>query len=95
MPANVESMFYVNDMPWHREGVPLDDPPNTISAIKHSGLDWKVSKVKLFSEDKKLVEGYYGIKRNDTGDVLGIVKGGYTPLQNSEAFNFFRPTDIK
>ena len=48
MPANVESMFYVNDMPWHREGVPLDDPPNTISAIKHSGLDWKVSKVKLF-----------------------------------------------
>ena len=91
MPANVESMFYVNDMPWHREGVPLDDPPNTISAIKHSGLDWKVSKVKLFSEDKKLVEGYYGIKRNDTGDVLGIVKGGYTPLQNSEAFNFFDP----
>lgn len=91
MPANVESMFYVGDMPWHREGVPLKEPPSTIEAIKHAGLDWKVSKVNLFSGDQKRVDGYYGIKRNDTGDVLGIVKKGYTPLQNSEAFNFFDP----
>ncbi len=91
MPANVDSMFYVGDMPWHREGVALNEPPNTIAAIEYAGLDWEVSKVNLYSEDRKRVDGYYGIKRNDTGDILGIVKGGYTPLQNCEAFNFFDP----
>ena len=77
MLDNVDSMFYVGDMPWHREGVALNEPPNTIAAIEYAGLDWKVSKVNLYSEDRKRIDEYYGIKRNDTGDVLGIVKGGY------------------
>ena len=29
MPANVESMFSVRQMPWHREGDILDDYPGT------------------------------------------------------------------
>lgn len=91
MPANVESMFYVEEMPWHKQGVHLDEPPSTAEAIKHAGLDWNVSKVKLYSNDQKLVKDYYGITREDTKDVLGIVKGSYTPLQNHEAFNFFDP----
>ena len=29
MPANVESMFSVRQMPWHREGDILEDYPGT------------------------------------------------------------------
>jgi hypothetical protein len=29
MPANIESMFSVRQMPWHREGTICDDYPGT------------------------------------------------------------------
>ena len=29
MPANIESMFSVRQMPWHREGTILQDYPDT------------------------------------------------------------------
>ena len=41
MPANVESMFSVRQMPWHREGTILADYPGTWDeARKLAGLDW-------------------------------------------------------
>lgn len=90
MPANVESMFYVGDMPWHKQGTPLEEPPDTMTAIKCAGLDWKVDKVNIYAEGD-VIKGYYGIRREDTGKVLGVVKTGYEPLQNIEAFKFFDP----
>ena len=74
MSANVESMFYVGEMPWHKEGTLLKEPPNTIAAIKQAGLDWEVDKVKLYAEGAGLIEDYYGVVRKDKGKVLGIVK---------------------
>ena len=42
MPANVESMFSVRQMPWHREGVVLPDYPGSwAEARKLAGLDWE------------------------------------------------------
>ena len=41
MPANVESMFSVRQMPWHREGTILADyPGNWAEARRLAGLDW-------------------------------------------------------
>ena len=41
MPANVESMFSVRQMPWHREGTVLADyPGDWDEARKLAGLDW-------------------------------------------------------
>ena len=41
MPANVESMFSVRQMPWHREGIILSDyPGNWDDARTLAGLDW-------------------------------------------------------
>ena len=40
MPANVESMFSVRQMPWHREGDILDDYPGTWAEARVlAGLD--------------------------------------------------------
>ena len=41
MPANVESMFSVRQMPWHRQGTVLPDYPGDWDAArKLAGLDW-------------------------------------------------------
>lgn len=91
MSANVESMFYVRDVPWHKEGVKLDEPPNTITAIERAGLNWEVSKEPLFIEGGRKVKDHFGIVRCDTSNVLGVVKKNYIPLQNRDAFNVFDP----
>ena len=42
MPANIESMFSVRQMPWHREGDVLDDYPGTWAEARVlAGLDWE------------------------------------------------------
>ena len=42
MPANIESMFSVREMPWHREGEVLADYPGSwAEARKLAGLDWE------------------------------------------------------
>ena len=44
MPANVESMFSVRQMPWHREGTVLPDyPGDWNTARKLAGLDWDLA----------------------------------------------------
>ena len=93
MAANVESMFYVGKMPWHEEGKKLDTPPDSITAIQQAGLNWEVSKTRLYTEGGILVGDYYGIVRNGQKKqtILGVVKAGYTPLQNRDAFTFFDP----
>jgi phage/plasmid-like protein (TIGR03299 family) len=41
MPANVDEMFSVREMPWHREGHILGDYPGWDEARKLAGLDWE------------------------------------------------------
>jgi hypothetical protein len=41
MPANVDSMFSVREMPWHREGTILAGYPGTWTEARTlAGLDW-------------------------------------------------------
>ena len=48
MPANIDSMMYVNETPWHREGVALDKPPSVEDALDYAGLNWTVEKRDTF-----------------------------------------------
>lgn len=42
MPANVDSMFSVRQVPWHREGLILDEyPTDWAEARKLAGLEWE------------------------------------------------------
>ena len=47
MPAEVENMFYVDEVPWHGLGVPLQSPPTIKDGIRLAGLDWTVSTQRL------------------------------------------------
>ena len=42
MPANVETMFYTREAPWHGLGVHVEESPDSKDALKVSGLDWNV-----------------------------------------------------
>lgn len=42
MAANVESMFYVRETPWHGLGTKVAEAPCSKEALRLSGLDWNV-----------------------------------------------------
>ncbi|MCI9006197.1 MAG: hypothetical protein HFH39_13430 [Lachnospiraceae bacterium] len=42
MAANVESMFYVREAPWHGLGTKVMSAPSSEDALRLAGLDWKV-----------------------------------------------------
>ena len=98
MPANIETMMYVKDVPWHREGVKLDNPATAEEAIRAAGLDWATQLQPLYTgpEHNVLIKDRFVVCRVDRldqhdGGQLGIVGGNYQPLQNREAFGFLDP----
>ncbi len=98
MPANVETMMYTGEIPWHRLGTKLDNPATAEQAIIHAGLDWEVQKQPLYTgyERNVRIKDRFAICRTDRldqmdGGQLGIVGGDYEPLQNREAFDFLDP----
>ena len=60
MPAMIDSMFYVGETPWHKQGKKLDNPPTVEEAIKEAGLDWYVKKMPTYVSDLDNDEEYYG-----------------------------------
>ena len=109
MPANIDrttgtAAVMTVGPAWHRLGKQLDAPATAAEAIKHAGLDWKVSKLPLFvgeREHRPLAKRWAVVRedvwrRDDWSSgvndgVLGIVGDAYQTLQNEEAFGFFDP----
>jgi phage/plasmid-like protein (TIGR03299 family) len=68
-----------------------DEPLLAQDAIKKGGIDWTVSKRKVSYETPNgsvIDPSYNAIVRDDNQHRLGIVKAGYTPVQNLQAFSF-------
>lgn len=42
MAANVESMFYIRETPWHGLGTKVQEAPTSKDALILAGLDWHV-----------------------------------------------------
>ena len=87
-------MMYVGGLPWHGLGTRLDRPATAKEAIQAAHLDWQVRKLPLCAVDGLLhlpVKDKYGVARDGSLDVLGVVGRDYTPVQNREAFAFFDP----
>lgn len=88
MSANVESMFYVREKPWHGLGTMVMEAPNSKEAIKLAGLDWEVIPEPVMSIRGTKIEGYVNNVRSSDKKTLGIVSDRYKVVQNSEAFAF-------
>ncbi len=88
MAANVESMFYVRETPWHGLGVRVMEALSSREALEKSGLDWKVLQEPIYTEQEEEVEGYKANVRDMDRKVLGVVTDRYKIIQNDEAFAF-------
>lgn len=88
MSANVESMFYVREKPWHGLGVRVEEAPTSIDALVLAGLDWQVTQKNVYTQDGYLIPGYEANIRSTDDSALGIVSDKYKVVQNEDAFQF-------
>jgi phage/plasmid-like protein (TIGR03299 family) len=88
MSANVETMFYTREKPWHGLGTMVAEAPTSAAALTLAGLDWRVIQKDLLTEDGIAIPGFKANLRDSDQQVLGIVTDRYTVVQNEEAFSF-------
>ena len=87
-PANIDTMMYAGETPWHGLGVKLDNPATSEEAIAAAGLDWEVVLAPIFVYEEEQL-AFKAILRKDTRRVFAIAKNRYMPVQNQRAFSFF------
>ena len=88
MAANIETMFYVRETPWHGLGTRVLTAPASKEALEVAGLNWKVIQEPVYTEANELIEGYKANVRDSDRKVLGVVTNRYKVIQNEEAFSF-------
>ena len=88
MSANVESMMYVREKPWHGLGTMVAEAPTSADALRFAGLDWTVRQEPVFNCRGGIIDGYRANIRSTDDSVLGIVGDRYKVVQNADAFRF-------
>jgi len=100
MPHELESMFYVRQVPWHGLGVCVEEALESKEALTVAGLDWKVMQKpiytanltcpsgQVYTSSNQLIPNYKANVRDFDGQVLGVVSDRYRIVQNEEAFAF-------
>lgn len=89
MPAEVETMMYTREKPWHGLGTYVAEAPTSAEALRLSGLDWTVDQRPVYLENAAVpVPNYKANVRDRDGKVLGIVTDRYQVVQNAEAFSW-------
>ena len=88
MAANVESMLYVRQAPWHGLGVRVETAPSSEEALRLSGLNWNVIQQPIKTRGGVEIPGYKANLRDVDNQVLGVVTDRYRVVQNAEAFAF-------
>ena len=88
MAAEVETMFYTREKPWHGLGTLVMEAPESRDALRMAGLDWKVLQEPVYTENDELIRGYKANVRDSDRKILGVVTDRYKVIQNEEAFAF-------
>lgn len=88
MAANVETMFYTREKPWHGLGTRVEMAPTSEEALMLAGLDWTVLQEPIFTDTGEQISGYKANVRDTDRKVLGVVTDRYKVIQNTEAFAF-------
>ena len=100
MPANVQTMAYYGEVPWHGLGQRVPKGLTAERMICAAGLDWEVELRPARGAREINRKGEFSryevvrVPRPNTREeevLLGVVSRRYQPLQNIEAFGFFDP----
>lgn len=94
MVNGVAQMAYAGELPWHGLGSQVSDDISTDGMMEAAGLDWSVTKQPMYYMDDlgKMgeVPGKSALVRSSDNKVMDIVGQDWNPVQNAEAFEFFR-----
>ena len=88
MAANVESMMYVRERPWHGLGTEVSEAPSSEDALRFAGLDWTVRQENIFNARGGIIKGFKANVRESDDSILGVVGDRYKIVQNIDAFRF-------
>ena len=88
MAANVETMMYVREPPWHGLGTEVSEAPGSAEALRLAGLDWSVRQESIYDMRGSRIEGFRTNIRDSDERVLGVVGDRYRVVQNTDAFRF-------
>lgn len=94
MTAAVEQMAFAGATPWHGLGERLDGTETAEEIRRKAGLDWDVNVEPLYiKQNGQYVPFQLGNAsvRSSDGSHLGCVGPRWTPYQNSDMFECFRP----
>jgi phage/plasmid-like protein (TIGR03299 family) len=100
MPANVQTMAYYGEVPWHGLGKQVPKGVTAEQMIRAADLDWEVELLPARGAREINQKGEFSryevvrVPRPNTTEnevLLGVVGRRYQPLQNVEAFEFFDP----
>ena len=56
MAANVETMFYTREKPWHGLGTRVETAPTSKAALQLAGLDWKVIQKPILPDINQFIQ---------------------------------------
>lgn len=95
MSHELETMAWVSETPWHGLGVEVSNDLSANEMLVAAGCDWTVSQHPMFSNvngQVVAIPNASSLVRNTDNHVLDIVgeANSWNPLQNSEAFGFFK-----
>lgn len=88
----VETMAYAGQLPWHGLGTKVSENISVDDMMKEAGLDWEVQKVPAYADlnGTRIHSGHDMLVRTSDNTALDMVTGNWNPVQNAEAFDFFR-----
>jgi phage/plasmid-like protein (TIGR03299 family) len=86
--GNVSLAYAGPTKPWHGLGTSCPGHLTAREALIAGRLDWNVRVAPLRADTGAVVPNHYATIREDTGNVLGVVKGRYTVVQNEELSDF-------
>ena len=88
MAANVETMFYTREKPWHGLGTMVMEAPTSSQALQLAGLNWEVEQQPIMTTEGIELNGFLANVRSTDKKILGVVTDKYKVVQNEEAFAF-------
>ena len=98
MPAQIDSMAYVGQVPWHGLGNSLTDGADIDTWRTQAGLDWEAIAAPVhfaIGEEFYVMDDKVVLARSDNHLPLGVVSSNFRVVQPAQILEFYRElTDI-
>ena len=92
MAHKVETMAYAGETPWHGLGTRVSNYLTVDEMLNVSGLDWKVRAIPVVgkADGIEIKSDHKMLIRESDNKQLTMITDKWNPVQNHEAFDFFR-----